>query len=244
MSLLIIGILGTLIGSFLNATAMRLVRRETWRGRSYCRTCNHLLYWYELIPLLSFVWLRGSCRHCHGRIGWRYPTTELATAVIFILTWFFSSSALGIRNIFFVSILFLLVLTDWEAGVLPDVITLPAIVAVGAINVFLAFSWISFTITALVGALFFAGQYWFSRKKWVGSGDIRLGALIGFMVVQLPALLLALMVSYIVGAVVALIGIATGRLKWHSRVPFAPFMAFGTWIILIFGDHLLTYVVG
>lgn len=259
---IIIFILGTVVGSFLNALIWRLSVGETvLRGRSYCTDCRHLLSSRDLIPLVSFFILRRKCRYCRKKISWRYPLIETSAGIVFILSYsiFLQSApdgllqsvivgehwravAILLRNWFFASVLLALFYYDLRWSLLPDAITIPTIVSGLVIQFILFPQTILFTVlAALVGAGFFLTQYLLSRGAWVGGGDIRLGALMGVML-GWPGVLFALFIAYIVGAAVALILLVLKLKTRKSEIPFGPFLAGSTFVVLLYGERLMTAI--
>ena len=121
---------GLIVGSFLNVVVVRLPKKEgLWSPPSHCRSCHAEIRWYDNIPLLSFIWLKGRCRNCSEPIGWRYPLVEALTG----FGWGFAVSHFGltlelIPALLLISILIVLTVIDFEHQLLPDRITLPGIV--------------------------------------------------------------------------------------------------------------------
>src|SRR3990172_5653836 len=124
------GIVGLIVGSFLNVVIVRLPKKENlWSPPSHCRSCHLEIRWYDNIPLLSFIWLKGRCRSCGERVGWRYPIVEALTG----LTWGFAASHFGLTlqltpALLLISILIVLTMIDLEQQLLPDRVPLPGIV--------------------------------------------------------------------------------------------------------------------
>jgi leader peptidase (prepilin peptidase)/N-methyltransferase len=154
---IIIFILGLIVGSFLNCVIFRLEKEESFlMGRSYCPKCGHKLNWRDLVPILSFIFLKGRCYYCKEKISWQYPIVEISTALIFLLIFNFSAlggSALGWQsisslpqpyfNLIFISYLFLvfcflmvIFVSDLKTFIIPDKIIFPAIAVVFIYRVF------------------------------------------------------------------------------------------------------------
>ncbi len=137
---LLIFIFGLIIGSFLNCVIYRLEIEKSVTGRSFCPDCKHTLYWYDLIPVLSFIGLRGKCRYCGKKISWQYPIVEISTALIFLLIFnFFAKGgpAAGGQNLLNIgyllitaSLLIIIFVYDLKHFLIPDIILFPAIVVV------------------------------------------------------------------------------------------------------------------
>jgi len=252
MTILFISIIGLFVGSFLGVVVDRFgTDRSFMKGRSFCDTCHVTLGFFDLIPVLSFLFSRGMCRHCQKKLSFRYPLMECATALLFgVIAWHygvpsllpigFTSNILWIflfRDLLFVSLLIILFLIDARDGVLPDRFTLPGIVLLFGLNVWIGIPWQTLLFGGLVVGGFFALQFIVSKGTWVGGGDIRLGFLLG-VTLGLVQGILALMFAYIIGAAYALMLLSKQKAGMKSTVSFGPFLAIGGWIVLIFGTYL------
>lgn len=253
---------GLAVGSFINAFTWRLHEGMSLaRGRSMCPSCKVTLSWKELVPIASYILLAGKCASCRVRISPQYPLVEGATAALFAL----AGSALGSADpvglafaLASISVLIALFVYDLRWYQLPDVITLPAIVAAffangfllrpepclpGSALCFLENPWLNLLFAMAIGGGFFLLQYLISSGRWIGGGDIRMGALMGAMV-GYPGILLALFIAYMTGSIVG-IGLLLGkRAGMKSEVPFGPFLATATLIVMLFGNSLLALVQG
>lgn len=230
---------------------------SVWRGRSMCPKCKKTLQWFELIPLLSFIIQGGRCRGCKQKIDWQYPLVELATGILFLAAFQATSSPM---HWYFIAVLIILFVYDLRYGLIPDKVVLPAIVVALFYNVIPSVIEGSHTLqvmrflhsprgsvemtvwgvllATLIGAGFFAIQHYLSRGRWVGAGDIRFGALMGAML-GWPQILVGLLVSYIVGGVVAAGLLLMGQKKFGQTVPMGTFLAIGTIVTLLWGRQLL-----
>ncbi len=239
---LFIFIFGLLIGSFLNVIVFRLDQKKTFIfGRSACPNCKKEITWQDNIPLVSFLILGGKCRHCKKNISLQYPIVELTTAIVFLLFYFY----LGLSLQFFIylvfsSFLIIIFVYDLKHYLILDRVTIPAMIFAFLANLYLKVPLTSLILGAIVGAGFFALQFFLSKGKWVGDGDIRLGALMG-LILGLKLTLVALFLSYILGASIGLILIFTNKKKMSSQVPFGPFLVAGTFIALLYGQKLLDW---
>ncbi|MDX9892818.1 MAG: prepilin peptidase [Patescibacteria group bacterium] len=238
----LIFILGIALGSFFNVVVYRLANDKSFlNGRSFCPDCRQQIAWYDNIPLLSFMILRGRCRHCRQQISWQYPAVELATGLIFI--WLYYSSGLNIKlfaHLVFASFLILIFVYDLKYYQILDRISLPAICLALIFNLYLGFDFSNLLLGALIGSGFFAVQFFGSKGKWVGDGDIRLGALMG-LILGWQILLVALFIAYLVGAAVGLFLIVTDKKKMSSALPFGPFLSGATLVAMIYGKQLLSW---
>ncbi|MFH0776603.1 MAG: prepilin peptidase [Patescibacteria group bacterium] len=247
--ILVIGALGLAVGSFINAAVYRLRIREfrslLW-GRSFCPSCKKTLAARDLVPLLSFLWLKGKCRFCKKKIGSHYFWVELATAVAFLLTATFGPCGTGalLWNLFFVSVLIFLASFDAQFGEIPDEVAWPtaAIALLGSILVF-APGLPAALLGALVGGGFFTIIVLASNGKWMGGGDIRLGLILGLLL-GWRGFAAALFIASLTGSLVGVYEIYRGRKKFKSPMPFAPFLAGGGIIALLFAEKIWTWYLG
>lgn len=241
MLLLFAFIFGLTIGSFLNVVILRLGKESFVKGRSKCLKCNYEIKWYDNLPIISFLLLRGKCRNCKVKISWQYPLVEFFTGLIFVLNYYFFGYSL---EFIFYSIIssFLIVIFVYDllTYFILDRVTLPAIVIALAGNIYFGADLKSLFWGVLVGAAFFAAQYLVSRGKWVGDGDIRLGALMGALL-GFKYMLVALFVSYLLGATLGIVLILAKRKDLSSEVPFGPFLTLGTFISLYYGEQILNW---
>lgn len=242
-------VFGTIVGSFINAVEYRLYRREPIakkRGgrfaRSQCPHCGRQLKALELVPILSYAVLLGRCRTCHAPISPQYPLVEAATGVLFVLSfWLFGFSLAAVAASLFCAVLVFLFVYDVKYQLVPDVVTVPAIVVALPLQWWIFdYSFQSLLIGAAVGGGFFALQYVVSRGRWVGGGDIRMGVLMGVLL-GMTGILVALFLAYVVGAVVALGLLATKRLTLQSKMPFGPFLAAATVVTFLYGSELVDW---
>ncbi|OGL66627.1 hypothetical protein A3H11_03075 [Candidatus Uhrbacteria bacterium RIFCSPLOWO2_12_FULL_47_10] len=254
----IVFIAGLAIGSFLNAYIWRLHSGgSVWRGRSYCPKCKKGLAWYELIPLVSFFVQLGRCRGCNQKIDWQYPLVEFVTGILFILV-FVNIKQMALAPLwredlaivvswYLLAVLTILFVFDLRYGLVPDEAVLPAIVIAMAYNIILSYGknpnhnyllpTTYYLLAVAIGAGFFALQYWFSKGKWLGAGDIRIGALMGAMV-GWPYIFEAIIISYIIGGFVGVFLLINGRKKFGQTLPLGTFLTLGTAIVFLYGEQL------
>ena len=255
--MLYITIIGLCFGSFLNCLIYRLHEQKTILGRSFCPRCKKQIAWYDNIPLLSFILLKGKCRHCKHEISWQYPAVELVTAILFFVIWQKYQINIDIvdiaryslpvtryveiiRDWLFVCILIIVFIYDLRWQLILDKITLPAMVIALGFNLFLGAGWQNLLLAAGIGGGFFLAQYLISRGRWVGGGDIRLGALMGLML-GWPQILTALFLAYVSGAIIG-VGLLVARKKqWSSQVPFGTFLSAATVVALLWGEKILEW---
>ncbi len=242
-----VALLGLVLGSFLNSWIWRTYENiRVVAGRSICVTCGHKIVWYDNIPLLSYLFLRGKCRICHHPIPWHYPLVELTTAVAFLLISFYHVNQVSFdtirffRDIFFVVLLIVIFVYDGLYKII-----LPGLVWLGTIigflfNHSLVYSLPTLLLGGAVGGGFFLAQFLISRGRWIGGGDVRMGVLMGVWL-GWPLVGVGLFLAYILGALWALFLLSTKKKTLGSEVPFGTFLSLATVATLYSGNFLLTW---
>ncbi len=237
-------LLGLGFGSFLNAVVFRLEKKEGFvKGRSRCMHCGHALFWYELIPVLSFVIQKGKCRKCKKRISWQYPLVELACAFLFLAAFFvvfeFNFYFFYLLVVFWF-LLFIFVF-DWKHYIIPN----------GSVYFLIAISFfynlifniqniISVILASFLSFGFFAFLYLVSSGKWIGMGDVKYGVFMGLFL-GWPDVLVALFFSYIIGAVVGIFLIYKNKKSLKSEISFGPFLVLGTLFAYFFASEVISF---
>lgn len=238
----VVAVVGAAVGSFLNVVILRTKQeRAWWSGRSACPHCGTTLAWYELVPVLSFVALGGQCRHCHTALTKQYFLVEVLTAVAFVLIyWVYGLSALTVVGWACVSAMVVLAVYDARWALLPDSFSIVfGVLAIG-VSWLAHRSWIDILIGGAAGAAFFTLQYLASKKQWVGSGDILLGADLGLLL-GWRMLGLSLFMAYMVGAMVAAGLILARRAKGTSSMPFGPYLLGGGMAAWLWGERIVNW---
>jgi len=258
---LIVFILGLAFGSFLNCLVYRLACQKTILGRSFCPKCQKKIVFFDNFPLLSFVLLKGKCRECKEEISWQYPLVELIMGLLFILpVWrfylttgnflFFGDTSFYLLLIRDWVIIFTLVFTfvyDLKYLEIEDIVLLPAAALVFLLNLFsqpdqnILIIGGHMLLAALIGITFFGFQYLFTKGKGIGLGDLRIGLFMGVVLGNWINICLALVISYIIGALVSLLLIAFKDKKLKSTIPLGPFLVIGTFVVLIFGQQIINW---
>ncbi len=237
-------LIGICIGSFLNAAIFR-VQDETsvWKGRSKCMKCQEPIGWQDLIPVVSYLRLRGRCRKCEQVIDWQYPVVELVTGLLFLIAYVLTpfSFVLLLRNWIFIFYLVIIFVYDLRYMYILDRFTIPAMILAIIANLWIgSISPTSFLIGAVVLGGFFLGQFLLSKGTWIGGGDIRMGVLMGLML-GLEQGLVALFLAYVIGALVSISLLITGKVTRKTAIPFGTFLTLATLIALFFGRDLLNW---
>ncbi|MCS6896473.1 MAG: A24 family peptidase [Nitrospira sp.] len=247
---LIAGLVGAMIGSFLNVCIHRLPRHQSimWPGSS-CPTCSRSIAWYDNIPLLSYFMLAGRCRSCAGRIPWRYPAVEGLNAVGYIgLLWYFGPGWPTLVYALLYSSLLVVAGTDLSHKIIPNAITLPGI----AIGLLCAATVLPTGLkNGLIGMLVGGGMLWVLAwaspylfgKEGMGGGDVKLMAMIGAFLGWKPALL-TILVGSLLGSLIGLTLIGARVISRRDYIPFGPFLVCGALIALFFEQPMLSWYQG
>ncbi len=243
------GLFGLLIGSFLNAWAYRLPRKlSIVRGRSSCPSCGAAIAAYDNIPVVSYLLLRGRCRACGAPISPRYPVGELVTGALFAGAAAYS----GWQWVLLPQLLFLATMvavseTDLEFRIIPNVIVLPsAVIGLAAMIAIYPERWYEYLAASLGSAGFLlAVALLYERLRGMsgmGMGDVKLalcmGAYLGAAVVP------ALFIGFVVGAVVGVVMIARKQGDMKTAVPFGPFLALGGIVGIFAGPLIISAYLG
>jgi leader peptidase (prepilin peptidase)/N-methyltransferase len=244
------GVVGAVIGSFLNVCIYRLPRRESivWPA-SHCPSCGNQIAWYDNVPVLSYLWLLGRCRNCRLPIAMRYPLIEATNAAGYAAILFaFGVTWTSVLYCVLFSALLVATGTDLTHKIIPNVITVPGIVLglLGAVTV-LPVGPINALLGVLVGggilwALAWASPYVFG-KEGMGGGDIKLLAMIGAFLGWKPALL-TIMIGSLTGSMIGIALIGLRFMKRDEYIPFGPFLVFGALVSLFFAQPLLDWYQG
>jgi leader peptidase (prepilin peptidase)/N-methyltransferase len=240
------GLFGAVIGSFLNVCIYRLPLGTSvvWPA-SACARCGRTLSWFENVPVVSYVVLRGRCRSCGEPIAVRYPIVELLTAVMFGLGWwYYGPGVLLASRLVLGCALIVLFEIDREHQILPHAITLPGIVVGFAFSFFTEPGWQASLVGLLAGGgilLALAYGYYFLRhEEGLGMGDFKMLAMIGaFLGWRLT--LLTLMIASLSGSIVGIYLIVAKRGGMKSALPFGTFLAIGAAASAIVGPGLLDW---
>lgn len=246
----IIFALGLVLGSYLNSWMWRVREKKyVFLGRSMCIGCSRCLAWYENIPLLSFLGLKGKCRTCKIAIPKEYFFVELTTALLFLFLTivdvnFGAAPARIFRDLFFGAIFIVLFVYDAKYGEIILGATWFGAILAAFLNIkYLGFSFTSILLGVAVGSGFFLLQYLISKGKWIGGGDIHLGLLMGALL-GWPNILVGLFVSYVVGAIISIGLVMAGKKSMGSAIPFGTFLTFGTLVAMLWGDVIMKWYLG
>ncbi|WP_136680086.1 A24 family peptidase [Neptunomonas sp. XY-337] len=260
-----------LVGSFLNVVIYRIpvmmehewednlaeaqgkeVERETFNlsvPRSRCGNCQHQIRWYENIPVISYLILKGKCSQCKTAISLRYPAIELLTALLSVLVIYtLGFNGFGFAAVVFTWLLIALTFIDLDHYLLPDRITLPLLWLGLLINTQEMFTSLSSAVWgAAIGYLTLWSIYWLFKlltgKEGMGYGDFKLLAALGAWcgATSLPLIIL---LSSVTGVVLAIVMVAFKRHEAQKPLPFGPYLAIAGWIALLWGQQITNAYLG
>ena len=255
MPFLIAFTFGAIVGSFLNVCIARLPKEESIvYPPSRCPSCRHPLLWHDNVPVLSFIFLKGRCRNCQGRISIQYPAVEILTGVLFVL--FYCQYGLSLKGTLYLALALALIVQafiDWRYQIIPDSITLPGILAGLAASAFYPelhakSVWSQGILWSIAGALLGGGillamgtaASLVLKKEAMGGGDVKLFAMIGAFL-GWKAVLWTLFLASLAGTI---IGLYFRLKRGQERLPFGPFIALGAVLYLFFGERFFAWYAG
>lgn len=238
---------GAAVGSFLNVVILRLPRQDVSIAfpPSHCPLCQHPLSWWENIPLLSYLMLRGRCRNCQASISWMYPLVEAAMAVFSALLFLHYGPSVEYGRLFvFFAALLVIIFIDIHHQIIPDRISLPGIVLGFATSFFSEhITWQQSGLGLLLGGgvLYLVAWTYFTlaKRDGVGGGDIKLLAMIGAFL-GWQSLLYVVFSSSLSGSIVGIIAMVRQGKGGKTRIPFGPFLAFGAMTWVLFQEQIVT----
>ncbi|HSX47620.1 MAG TPA: prepilin peptidase [Patescibacteria group bacterium] len=259
-------VLGLSLGSFVNALVWRLHEQSKSKkeknnnlsiinGRSICPNCKHQLRKKDLIPVISFISLKGKCRDCKKNISLHYPIVETLLPLLFITSYIWWPNDLnGLQIVNFV--LWILILTgllslvvyDLKWKILPSKIIYSLIFIAIVQSVFSTISadnHIRYIFNTFLSVLISWGIFYLiyqiSQGRWIGGGDVRYGILAGLLVGTPAKVILYIFIASIFGSIISIILITIGKLKKSSTIPFGPFLVTGTYIVVLFGSNIVDW---
>lgn len=243
---------GLCVGSFLNVVIYRLPKKESVvKPPSHCPKCTHQLVWWENIPLLSYLILRGKCRKCKEKISLQYPLVEFTTSLLFLFVWLkFDFSWTALAALFFVTILIVVAVIDIHEQIIPNRIIVPAILAglvlfvlsgllnakfVPLIKAETLYVWLQPLVGFLVGGGFLLAVA-LVKEEGMGGGDIKLAAFMGLFLGWY--VVLAMFIGFLTGAIVGLSLILLKKKGRKEPISFGPFLALGSLATLFWGPQI------
>jgi leader peptidase (prepilin peptidase)/N-methyltransferase len=244
----LIFIFGMCIGSFLNVCIYRLPTSKSIADppRSICPSCNSPIRFYDNIPVLSYIWLKGRCRNCDAPISFRYPMIELITGIVALgLLFNFGLSLESLVYFIFISSLLVITFIDLDHRIIPDIITLPGI-PIGLVASF-ALPTISFKASVL-GLLIGGGSLWLvawaynliAKRDGMGGGDIKLLAMIG-TIVGWKGVIFTVFASSVMGSFVGITIMLIKGKNMKYAIPFGPFLSIGAIAYVFVGAQVIAW---
>jgi leader peptidase (prepilin peptidase)/N-methyltransferase len=240
MTIIFLAILGAAVGSFLNVCIDRLPRRQSMlRPASHCDGCRVSLRWMELLPIISFLVLRGRCRYCQVSIPRRSPIVETIMAASFgLLVYYFSLGTQSAIFAFYIAIFTLIFFIDLERGIIPNRVIYPAASVAVLLSFFLPEVGL---VRALIGGILGFGLLfgiYLAARGGMGGGDVKLAGLIG-LAAGFPAVVPSLLLACLGGGVTASVLLGLRRKRRRDPVPFGPFLAVGALAGLLWGTQMV-----
>lgn len=270
MIILVLVALGLILGSFVNALVWRIheqskskkvnkassINLSITRGRSMCPHCKHALGVKDLVPIFSWILLRGKCRYCKKPISVQYPLVEASTALLFVASYiWWPDSLTGAANVL-IFLLWLvlvvgfmaLIIYDLKWYLLPNRIIYPLTVIAllqAALSVYVSntpvATIIDMVLAVLIGGGIFYVLFQASKGKWIGGGDVRLGWLLGLVVATPAGSVLFIFIASLIGTLFSLPLLLSSKLKRTSVIPFGPFLIVGAIIVQLFGQSVINW---
>ena len=260
----VLGVFGSLIGSFLNVVIFRVpAKRSIVSPPSACGSCGHAIRWYDNIPIISWLVLRGKCRDCGAKISVRYPLVEAGGAIFFVVValWFVppilaagttqdivAQLLVLVAFLYLASISLALALIDLDTHTLPNVIVLPAYgvgaVLLGAAGI-LSANWTGLLDAAIGAVALFLIYFiaWFISPKGMGFGDVKLAGVLGLFLgyVGLGPLFVGALAAFLLGGLFGVALLISRRATRKTGVPFGPWMLGGAWLGILAGQAVASW---
>ncbi len=260
--LFLITLVGMVFGSFVSALSWRIPNGKSIKdGRSICSHCKNKISWYDNIPLLSFLVLRGKCRNCNNKISIRYPLIEFFTGFTFLsIGWVYfncqnllvSSSPICMmsQNYGFLSLIVILIISvilitifviDWENQIIPDeLVFVLLLISVSVVMVANLPFW-ERMIAGFSAGMFLLSLNLLTSGKGMGLGDGKLAIPIGIFF-GLKLTVIWIFLSFLIGAAIGLLLIAINKARFGKQIAFGPFLVISFFVLLILGDILENYI--
>lgn len=242
--LILFFVYGLVFGSFFNVVGLRIPKGESIvRPPSHCTVCDRNLTFKDLVPVFSYVFLKGKCRGCGTKIHWFYPVMELVTGLLFAFAYYQLGFTLElVVAVLFVSLLVIITVSDIAYMLIPDKILLFFLIPLIVLRVFEPLSpWWDSIVGAFVGfgVLFLIAVV---SKGGMGGGDIKLFFVIGLVLGWIPTLL-TLFIASIIGTVIGIISLRLTKKGRKTPIPFGPSIAIAAIIAYFYGDMIVDWYV-
>lgn len=247
--IILLFVLGLVFGSFVSALTYRYPQKiSIAKGRSFCPKCKNVIHWYDNIPLLSFIFLKGRCRNCKKSISWRYPLIELTSGLGFVEIYFYTfkgPSLQGLYSIFIFAcflVLFLILLSifviDFEHRIIPDDFIFYGII----ISLFAFYnSLFSGLAAGFLAAAFLMILHLITKGRGMGLGDVKF-AVLGGLIIGIKLLYIWLFLAFLTGGTFGIILILVRRAGLKTKIAFGPFLVIGLLLAFGFGGYVLNAV--
>ena len=242
MILLFVFIFGLVFGSFYNVLIYRLPNHKSIvKPPSSCGNCHKQLKALDLIPVLSYVMLKGKCRYCNEKISIQYPLIELFTGLVFLFSYYkFGLSLLFLKSIVLASIVLVISMIDFKYYIIPDSISLFTFIVAIVFNVIIQ----DISLKSLISAFLLGGGFLFviALIGPMGGGDIKIMA--GFaLFLGLNKTVLALLLSFTFGGIIGIFLIVTKIKSRKDAIPFGPFLGMGTYMSFIYFQEIFNWYI-
>lgn len=243
-------ILGLFLGSFFNVLSDRLPQEQSILGRSHCDFCKKNLTVLDLIPVYSFLSLKGRCRYCHKKLSYFYPLVEILTGCLFVIAWITTPIviptavnllAARIITIGLFSVLLTIFMADVKYHLIPDSLQFVFLVLALCYHLVQAASWLmlgSFIVSGILVMLPILILYLITRGRGMGFGDVKLAFVIGFLLGTIPGWI-ALYIGFIAGSVVGVALLITKKKKLKSQIAFGPFLIIGIVLSVFYQTEII-----
>ncbi len=253
LSIIGFAVLGIAVGSFLSVCADRLPRNESiLNPPSHCELCHHRLAAKDLIPVCSYLWLKGRCRYCQGSIPKGLFWVELATGIIFPFLYWWCGLSVELAVMAFYACLFIVIFViDLEHGLILNKVVYPGMAVALLLALFLPQPWLTQWMIPGVANAAIGGGIGFVlflliaiiSRGGMGWGDVKLAALIG-LATGFHLVFIALLMGAILGGVVAIALVVVKGKKRKEMIPFGPFLSLAAMVTLLWGSHILNWYLG
>ncbi|OPY56091.1 MAG: Type 4 prepilin-like proteins leader peptide-processing enzyme [Pelotomaculum sp. PtaU1.Bin035] len=235
---------GTAVGSFLNVCIYRMPAGESVvHPPSHCQACRHNLRFFDLIPVLSYLFLKGKCRYCGSRIAWQYPAVEFLTGLLFVLALVkYGITFRALRSIVLFSVIVPATVIDLRHKIIPDKLNLAGFIL--GIPLLLESKEVFFSSAAgflIGGGLLFVIAL--ASRGGMGGGDIKLSAVLGLLL-GWKLLLAALFLAFVAGSIAGLTMLMLKLARLKEPIPFGPYLAFGAMFATLAGDKVIKWYTG
>lgn len=255
MIVLILFVFGLIFGSFVNAYVWRFKKRKNWVSeRSICPNCKHVLHAKDLVPVLSWLSLRGKCRYCKKPISAQYPAVELLTALLFALSYAFWPYPLTLLGwLAFISwlgclvVFMALLVYDLKWKLLPNKMVLPLTILASILVTLLAIlnsSWLGLFWSVVSGLVFFVifwALFQVSDGRWIGGGDVKMSYALGLIAGSIINVFLLIFLASVIGTFLVLPLLVSKKLNTRSKIPFGPLLIIATIIVFLFGSQMIDW---